>query len=113
MNALAKTSDFFSDVDASEYVDPAIFRTNRLLMSSDLYDQINPGTTAIATPLPAKTSQLRIFPQKITGFQKNFKLLQQWEGTVEKISGDTIVAIIVDKKMQIIRMKRLKYFYLK
>lgn len=98
MNALAKTSDFFPDVDMSEYYDPVIYKTHRTPKIDDLFDRVNSSTDTIGTPVQAKTSQLHLLPRKTISFQRNFKLLQQWEGMVEKISGDTVVAIIVDKK---------------
>lgn len=98
MNALAKTSDFFPDANVSGYYDPAIFKTNRPLKDS-LFNECTVSGTAVLEPsLQVKASQLHLFPQKAFVFPRNFKLLQQWEGVVEKVEGDVIVAIITDKK---------------
>lgn len=98
MNALAKTSDFFLDADMSEYYDPVIYETHRQPKIVDSFDRVNSSADTIDSLVQARTSQLHLLPQKTISFQRNFKLLQQWEGMVERISDDTILAIIIDKK---------------
>jgi len=99
MNALAKTSDFFLGDGMSEYYGPAIYKTHRQPMIDDLFDRVNSSADTIDSLVQAKKiSQLHLLPRKTISFQRNFKLLQQWEGMVEKISDDTVIAIIVDKK---------------
>ena len=97
MSTLAKTSDYYPPEDVSEYQSPSVLKSSRRLEPLDLNTIRDLKTLAYDDSSQIKIKQPHLIKRKLFTFQRTFKLLQEWEGKVEKVGDETFLAIIKDK----------------
>lgn len=91
--ALARTFDENDEVADSGFRETLVFR--RIRRSIELVTE--DGVSVVRAPKTAPVKETRPIPKIPDVFLRTFQLLQQWEGQVKQVTGDSFVAVISDK----------------